>query len=135
MAASGKSGPENLHTLVSVLWCIVCFQRITFLRTYLNSINSVYISVLYKLINSVDLGIILHQKHFIYVFPICQSTHRKVKNINFVSLYFLQILTKSIIGHWHKISNNVICATSKGSDQPAHRRRLIRAFTGRLNIL
>ena len=35
----------------------------------------------------------------------------------------------------HKISNNVICATSKASDQPAHTRSLIRAFAGRLSIL
>ena len=35
----------------------------------------------------------------------------------------------------HEISNNVVCATSKGSDQPAKTRSLIRAFTRRLNIL
>ena len=35
----------------------------------------------------------------------------------------------------HEISKNVICATSKGSDQPAHTRRLIRAFASRFNIL
>ena len=35
----------------------------------------------------------------------------------------------------HEISNNVVCATSKGSDQPAHMRRLIRAFASCLNIL
>ena len=35
----------------------------------------------------------------------------------------------------HEISNNVICATSKASDQPAHRRSLIRAFASRLSIL
>ena len=34
----------------------------------------------------------------------------------------------------HEISNNVVCATSKASDQPAHKRSLIRAFAGRLNI-
>ena len=34
----------------------------------------------------------------------------------------------------HEISNNVVCATSKGSDQPALTRSLIRAFAGRLNI-
>ena len=28
----------------------------------------------------------------------------------------------------HEISNNVVCATSKASDQPAHMRSLIRAF-------
>ena len=35
----------------------------------------------------------------------------------------------------HEISKNVVCATSKGSDQPAHMRSLIRAFASRLNIL
>ena len=35
---------------------------------------------------------------------------------------------------WLEISNNVVCAAlnqKKGSDQPAHTRRLIRAFAGR----
>ena len=35
----------------------------------------------------------------------------------------------------HEISNNVVCATSKTSDQPAHTRSLIKAFAGRLNVL
>ena len=35
----------------------------------------------------------------------------------------------------HEISNNVVCATSKGSDQPAHTHGLIRAFASGLNIL
>ena len=35
----------------------------------------------------------------------------------------------------HEISNNVVCATSKASDQPAHTRSLIRAFACRLSIL
>ena len=35
----------------------------------------------------------------------------------------------------HEISNNVVCATCKGSDQPAHTRSLIRAFAHRLNVL
>ena len=35
----------------------------------------------------------------------------------------------------HEISNNVVCATSKSSDQPTHTRRLIRAFASCLNIL
>ena len=33
----------------------------------------------------------------------------------------------------HGVSNNAVRATSKGSDQPAHTRRLIRAFASRLN--
>ena len=35
----------------------------------------------------------------------------------------------------HEISNNVVCATSKASDQPAHTCSLIRAFASHLNIL
>ena len=35
----------------------------------------------------------------------------------------------------HEICNNVVCATSKASDQPAHMRSLIRAFASRLSIL
>ena len=35
----------------------------------------------------------------------------------------------------HEISNNVVCATSKGSDQPAHARSLISAIASRLKIL
>ena len=35
----------------------------------------------------------------------------------------------------HEISNNVVCPTSKGSDQPAHTHSLIRAFVSCLNIL
>ena len=35
----------------------------------------------------------------------------------------------------HEISNNVVCATSNGSDQPAHTRSLIGASASRMNIL
>ena len=35
----------------------------------------------------------------------------------------------------HEISNNVVCATSKASDQPAHTRSLISAFASRLDII
>ena len=35
----------------------------------------------------------------------------------------------------HEISNNMVCATSKTSDQPAHTRSLIRAFASPLSIL
>ena len=41
----------------------------------------------------------------------------------------------SIFEPWHGISKNVVCATSKASDQPAHTRSLIKAFASRLNIL
>ena len=34
----------------------------------------------------------------------------------------------------HEISNNVVCATIKASDQPANAHSLIRAFTSLLSI-
>ena len=40
-----------------------------------------------------------------------------------------------IIEPVHEISNSVVCAASKASDQPAHMRSLIRAFASRLSIL
>ena len=44
-------------------------------------------------------------------------------------------LNKKTFEPRHEISNNVLCATSKASDQPAHTRSLIRAFSSGLNIL
>ena len=41
----------------------------------------------------------------------------------------------NIIDLVHEISNNVVGATSKDSDQPAHTRSLIRAVASRLSIL
>ena len=35
----------------------------------------------------------------------------------------------------HEISNNVVCESSKASDQPAHTCSLIRAFANGLSIL
>ena len=43
--------------------------------------------------------------------------------------------TKIIYESRHEISNNVVCATSKASDQPAHTHSLIRAFASRWNIM
>ena len=40
-----------------------------------------------------------------------------------------------IIEPRHEISNNVVHATSKASDQPVHMHSLIRAFASHLNIL
>ena len=45
------------------------------------------------------------------------------------------ILVHGRIEPRHGISNNVVCVTSKASDQPAHTRSLIRAFASGLDIL
>ena len=49
---------------------------------------------------------------------------------------YFEIYTKQVSCEpRHVISNNVVCATSKCSDQLAHMPSLIRAFASRLNIL
>ena len=51
-------------------------------------------------------------------------------------VYAYIILSVDIISYLNKeISNNMVCATRKASDQPAHTRSLIRAFASRLGIL
>ena len=75
------------------------------------------------------------------------STYRMCVHVRLLSIYYVKTCTKftcpglladmreSLYEPRHEISNNVVCATSKGSDQPAHTRSLIRAFAARLNIL
>ena len=48
--------------------------------------------------------------------------------------FFVKQILRYIIEPVHEISNNVVCATSKASDQPAHTRSQIRAFASRLSI-
>ena len=51
-----------------------------------------------------------------------------------IKLMRLSFIEKAVITYelQHEISNNVVCATSKGSDQPAHTRSLLRAFCSSL---
>ena len=55
----------------------------------------------------------------------------KITRICILNLHFQKIIKYEPV---HEISNNVVCATSKASDQPAHTRSLIRAFASRLSI-
>ena len=66
--------------------------------------------------------------HYIIIFD---STDLMCEPKDVPNIYILSI---NILPQ-HGISNNVVCATSKASDQPAHTCRLIRAFASRLNIL
>ena len=62
---------------------------------------------------------------------------RKSRTPRVVVKYFY-LLCFNRIGKYepgYEISNNVVCATSKTSDQPSHTRSLIRAFASRLYIL
>ena len=62
----------------------------------------------------------LHWCHILYIHPFSKNAHLK---------------KTTLFEPQHEISNNVICATGKDSDQtahmPAHMRSLIRAFASR----
>ena len=65
-----------------------------------------------------------------------------VKQQNKQKMIWVKTVAK-IINSWHckanepvhEISNIVVCATSKASDQPTHTGSLIRAFANRFSIL
>ena len=64
------------------------------------------------------------EEHLLYI-----SSHRPVNR------FVIWKVTVNLIEPWLEIFNNLVCVTSKGSDQPVHTRSLIRAFASRLNIL
>ena len=61
---------------------------------------------------------------------------RLLTNFNRLDMY--EFLPSRLVNPFeprHEIFNNVVCATSKAPDQPAHMRSLMRAFASGLNIL
>ena len=67
----------------------------------------------------------------------CGQLHSGAPCLNFdLSLHHLPyFMYRTIIEPQHEISNNVVYATSKASDQPAYMRSLIRAYASHLNVL
>ena len=63
------------------------------------------------------------------------SPLRLVSLEEYVIIFYFFFVLALIFEPVHEISNNVVCATSKALDQPAHTHSLIRAFASRLNIL
>ena len=70
------------------------------------------------------------EKSFIYIDNCIGGPHMQC-----CRLLKVYIGGKITIEPRHEISNNVVCVTSKASDQPAQMRSLIRAFSSHLNIL
>ena len=63
-----------------------------------------------------------------------QQTEQTNKSTRTVHL-IIAVILHCIYEPRHGISNNVVCATRKASDQPAHMRSLIRAFASCLHII
>ena len=70
------------------------------------------------------------------LFSISMDMHWGNDFVNKFMLHFLILRVLYLLNELcHGISNNVVCATSEASDQPAHKRSLIRAFASRLSVL
>ena len=67
----------------------------------------------------------------------CKVYHNMYANKHvFIQIKFQDFISgRHIVEPRYDISNNVVCTTSKASDQPAHLRSLIRVFASRLNIV
>ena len=70
-----------------------------------------------------------------FLFLLQIAPNKKYPSILCVLQYKKCCFNHLIYERRHEISNNVVCATSKCSDKPAHTRSLIKAFASRLNIL
>ena len=64
-----------------------------------------------------------------------RNRYNQIKRYSATQMVWKCLLIISLNEPLHEISNNVVCATSRASDQPAHTSSLIRAFASRLNIL
>ena len=81
-------------------------------------------------------GLILH--HVVCFCGVCRFlklTFLEYQQYQTVCIQIRPNKTSILIEPWHGISNNVVCANSKASDQPARMRSLIRTFASCLNIL
>ena len=70
---------------------------------------------------------------------VCECVFQKklllAQKQNIVEAFLSRATRRSIFEPQHEISNNVVCAKSKGLYQPVHTHSLIRVFASSLNIL
>ena len=111
------------------IWCLNSSFNIRFSQFQKNSFMKGY-----KCFMSLKFGlqVLLESCYIIFMKEIRGSLWDKC---NFVLIYSRNAFFAPIYGPQNEISNNVVCATTKGSDQPAHMRSLIRVFTSRLTIV
>ena len=72
---------------------------------------------------------------YFHIFHTFHVSNKKLEQSRSFQNIVGTMLSAILVEPVHEISNNVVCATSKGSDQPAHTRSLIRVFASRLSIL
>ena len=70
-----------------------------------------------------------------YIFFMKEVTGSLLDECNFVLIYSRNAFFAPINGPLYEISNNMVCASTKGLDQPAHMCSLIRAFASRLKTI
>ena len=112
------------------------------LSRFINVANMSFEKLFAKIISSrngginlsfIDIGKSCPYREFLKS-QICLST-LFAKNKILAKISEFTVDTMTLFEPRHEISNNVVCATSKASDQPAHTHSLIRAFSSGMNIL
>ena len=96
---------------------------------------------IYRHVFETDKPVLVENKDKLNKLPLCENWNYKLEScgrgvcISFPFRVSPRLFNRAYIyiyiyiyEPWHGISNNVVCATSKASDQPAHTRSLIRAF-------
>ena len=79
---------------------------------------------------------IFFEIYYTYFYTKVEELNNKLLNNKTVLfVLFLNSVFQFLFEPQHELSNNVVCVSSKASDQPAHMRSLIRAFASHLNIL
>ena len=78
------------------------------------------------------------KKNLTFSLPLLRKSDKMLDKPRFLSLFSTCLINSIKQEHscniLDEISSNVVCATSKASDQPAHTGSLIKAFASPLNI-
>ena len=88
----------------------------------------------YKCFMSLKFGLQVLLESF-YIFFMKEVAGSLSDKYNYVLIYSRNAFFAPINGPQYEISNNVVCASTKGLDQPAHMCSLIRAFASRLKTI
>ena len=106
---------------------VTCLEGADLLALFCVVFSCVFATLPLIMVSGVRCGILLYRLLLILAFFLTIIFTVKHKCKVFLCWYV-------VFEPWHELSNNVVCATSKGSYQPAHTRILTRAFASRLNI-